>query len=282
MHKPITLFTTLCLVTTLALPVAAQEPPTADTVVATVNGTPITLGHMIAARATLSPEYDNISDQELYNGILQQLVQQSALSQKFKGDLPKNIRLTLENEERSIRAAQMIEAAIADAITEDDIQAQYQQQFGAIEAQKEFNAAHILVKTQSEADAIKTQLDNGADFATLAKEKSIGPSGPQGGELGWFSPGMMVPSFEQTTIALKVGEVSAPVETQFGWHVILLNDTRAQAIPTLEEKRDTIESDLKQNAAIEIISGAADNADVKITEGLEIDPATLRKTELLE
>jgi len=111
----------------------------------------------------------------------------------------------------------------------------------------EFKARHILVETQGEAVNLIKELDGGADFATLAKEKSTGPSGANGGDLGWFSPNQMVAPFSNAVAALADGKFSKePVQTQFGWHVILREDSRKSNPPTLESLRDTIKQRVEQ------------------------------------
>lgn len=289
MQKHLTLMAGAALLVTLAAPSWAQtatdtnaEPPTAETVVATVNGVEITLGHMIVARASLPQQYQQLEDEVLYDGILEQLVQQSALAQNFEGDVPLRITKSLENEERSLLAGEVVEAVLQDAITEEALQELYDRQFGDIDPEEEYNASHILVETEEVALAVKETIDGGADFGATAREKSTGPSGPNGGELGWFGPGMMVPAFEAATIALEVGEVSAPVQTQFGWHIIKLNETRKAEIPTLEDVRADLTQELSQIAAQEAIQNATEAADVQVPADLEIDPAVLKQTDLLE
>ncbi len=283
MQKHLTLIAAALLSVSLSGPLGAQDATeiTGDTVVATVNGEDITLGHLIAARATLPEQFNSADPQDLYNGILQQLIQQTALSQQID-DLPALVALTLENEERSLKAGEAIEAALMDAVTEEDVQAAYDAQFANVEPQEEYNASHILVTSEEEALAIKAELDAGANFADVAREKSTGPSGPNGGELGWFGSGMMVPSFEAAVIALEVGEVSSPIETQFGWHVIILNDARKQAVPTLDDMREELLTGLRNEAAREIITGSVEGQDVVIPEIEGIDPAVLTQRELLE
>lgn len=283
MQKHLTLVAAAMLATQMASPLAAQDSTdlSADTVVATVNGQDITLGHMIAARATLPEQFDQAAPQDLYNGILQQLIQQTALAQRVD-NLPPLVALTLENEERSLKAGEAVEAAMLTAITDEDIQAAYDAQFADAEPQEEYNASHILVETEEDAAAVKEEIEGGAEFAAVAREKSTGPSGPNGGELGWFGPGMMVPSFEAAVIALEVGEVSAPVQTQFGWHVITLNDARKQSVPTLDDVREELMATLRNEAARTIITTAPDGQDVVLSELEGIDPSILTQRELLE
>lgn len=261
---------------------AEATPPTAETVVATVNGVEITLGHMIVARASLPQQYQQLEDKVLYDGILEQLVQQTALAQTFDGEVPIRVRKSIENEQRSLMAGEVVETILQEQITDERLQELYDRQFGDIDPEEEFNASHILVETEEEAKAVKEAIDGGADFAATAREKSTGPSGPNGGELGWFGPGVMVPGFEAAAIALSVGEVSAPVETQFGWHVIKLNETRQADIPTLDAVRDDLTQELSQILAQEAIAAATDGADVKVPVDLEVDPALLKQTDLLE
>ena len=133
----------------------------------------------------------------------------------------------LENEARALRSAVAIDAIIGQSFTDDEIAAAYDENYGNIPAEPEFNASHILVETEGEAKALVASLNNGVDFAELAKEKSTGPSGPNGGELGWFGLGMMVAPFESAGLSMEIGDISAPVQTQFGWHVLILKIGRA-------------------------------------------------------
>ncbi|RVV97874.1 peptidylprolyl isomerase [Mesobaculum littorinae] len=262
---------------------AAQTPAsdvTADTVVATVNGTDITVGHMVVLGERLPEQYQSLPDEVLYDGILEQLIQQTALGAQA-GDPTERTELVLENERRALVAQQVIEEAARTAVTEEAVQAAYEEAFADAEPQTEWNASHILVESEEEAQAIIEELDGGADFATLAEERSTGPSGPSGGELGWFGPGMMVAPFEEAVQALETGEISDPVETQFGWHVLKLNETRQKDAPPLEEVRGEIEQQVQQAAVEALIAEATANVDV--TEGdTQIDPAVIRDSSLFE
>lgn len=279
-HLRLLAFGLVCL--GLTGPVSAQQSNeiSAETVLATVNGENITLGHVIAARATLPQQYDQLSAEALYDGILLQLIQQTALAQTVE-TLPPQVAFTLENEERSLRAGEAVERGLQGAVTDDDVQAAYEESITGFESQEEFNASHILVETEDEAIAVKAELEGGADFAATAREKSTGPSGPNGGDLGWFGTGMMVPSFESAVIALQVGEVSEPVQTQFGWHVIKLNDTRQNTPPTLEESREDIERQLRTEVASNIITSAGENADVTRPEIEGLTPDFVNRLDLI-
>ena len=200
--------------TLLALPALAQDT-TADTVVASVNGTEITVGHMILVRSQLPAEYQSLPADVLFNGIREQLIQQTALSDTVE-ELTGRLQMALDNERRSLLAGVALDRALAEAVTDEAIQEAYDAQFANAEPLQEYNASHILVETEAEAQALVAELAAGADFAELAREHSTGPSGPSGGQLGWFGPGRMVPEFETAVVGLEVGGVSAPVQTQFG------------------------------------------------------------------
>ena len=269
----------LGLVVAMALPAAAQD---ADQVVATVNCTDITVGHLFVARATLPQQFQELPDEVLFNGILEQLVQQTLLAQSFDSELPKRAQLSLENETRSLTAGESLEELFTTVLTPTALQAAYETRFENEEAAEEYNASHILVETEEAALAVKEEIEGGAEFAAVAREKSTGPSGPNGGQLGWFGEGAMVPSFEAAVIALEVGEVSAPVQTQFGWHVIILNETRVQERPTLEDVRAELEDGLRSTALEARIEELTAEAEIDQTGAEGIDPAIIKDLTLVD
>ena len=130
--------------------------------------------------------------------------------------------------------------------TDEQILAEYESQI-QMAPSLQFKARHILVETQGAATDLIAELNGGADFQELAKTHSTGPSGPGGGDLGWFSPNQMVKPFSDAVVALEDGAYStAPVQTSFGWHVILREDSRENEPPTLESVRDTIKQRVEQ------------------------------------
>ncbi|UZD90667.1 peptidylprolyl isomerase [Cognatishimia activa] len=266
----------------LATPAIADDSPNAATVVATVNGNDITLGQMIALRSSLDPQYQSLPDDVLFNGILDQLVQQSLLASTFEGDTPKRVELNLANQRISLLAADVLETLIAEKVDEAAIEAAYLERFADFEGAREYNASHILVETEEEAKAIAEDVRGGADFAATAKEKSTGPSGPNGGQLGWFGPGQMVAPFEAAVETLEVGQVSDPVQTQFGWHVIILNDTRTQEAPALAEVRQEITGEVQRQVIDAEIARVRKAGDVDTSGSEGIDPAILKQDDLLE
>ena len=279
MQKRLNFIAALGLAVTLAMPAQAQD---ANTVVVTVNGTEITVGHMILARATIPEQYQQLPDDVLFEGILKQLVEQTLLAGDFSGDLPKRIALSLENEERSLIAGERVEALLSEALTNEALQEAYTLRFADAVPAQEYNAAHILVETEEEALAIKADLEGGANFATTAKEKSTGPSGPNGGSLGWFGQGAMVPSFEEAVVGLDVGAVSAPVQTKFGWHLIILNETRNGSAPTLDKVRPELEDEIRQAAMAAVIDALTEKAEIDQTGAEGIDPSILSDLSIVE
>ena len=263
-----------------ALPVSAQDSVSADTVLATVNGTEITLGHVISMVSLLPAEYQGLPDNVLFDGLLEQLVQQQVLASVAEGELGRTEQLGLENERRAFLAATYVDRIGSAPVSDEELQAEFDAQFASAGPVKEYNASHILVETQADADAVIAALAEGADFAQVAQERSIGPSGPNGGDLGWFTAGMMVPSFEEAVFALDLGEVSSPVETKFGWHVIVLNDAREQVPPTLDDVRAELEEGLRRarvEAMLQDLTAAATIARPEI----QIDPSVIRDFDLL-
>ena len=279
MQKRLNFIAALGFAVTLAMPAQAQD---ASTVVATVNGKDITIGHMILARTTLPEQYQQLPEGVLFDGILKQLVEQTLLADSFSGELPKRIAISLENEERSLIAGERVEAVLAEALSDEAIQAAYDAKFSDAKPTQEYNASHILVETEEDALAIKAELDGGADFAAAAKEKTTGPSGPNGGSLGWFGKGAMVPTFEAAVVDLDVGAVSAPVKTQFGWHVITLNETRNASAPTLEEERPKLEATLRETALTAAIDMLREKADIDQSGAEGIDPKILSNLSIVE
>jgi peptidyl-prolyl cis-trans isomerase C len=262
-------------------PVLAQDVPDANSVIATVNGTEITLGQMIMARTTLPQQYLSLPDDVLFNGILDQLIQQSVLAQTVGEDTPRRVEIALENERRALLAAAVVDEILAGAVTDDALQQAYDEAFANAEPAREWNASHILVDTEEAAAALIERLNAGEEFAALAQEASSDTSAANGGELGWFESGMMVPDFEAAVVALDVGAVSAPVQTQFGWHVVKLNETRLRDVPTLEEVADQLRPQVERTAVQARLDELTAAATVD-RAGAEIDPALIKNLDLLE
>ena len=294
MRKSVTLAAVLAFSTALAtLPLAAQDTaiaqmPTpvapeggAAAVVATVNGTDITLGHMIVLRANLPAQYQSLPDDVLFKGILDQLVQQAALAQSMDGKTTLRDTLAMENDQRGYLSGTALQSVAGGAVTDEALQKAYDAKFAAAVEAKEYNAAHILVATEDEAKDLKTQIDGGADFADLAKQHSSDGAAANGGDLGWFADGMMVKPFQDAVFAMEVGGVSDPVQTQFGWHLIQLKETRIKAAPSLDDMREELATEIEQAAVEAYIKTITDAATID-RPGEGFDPTLLRDQTLLD
>lgn len=274
-----TSFLAACLVSALPLAALAQD---AGTVVATVDGTPITLGQMIAMKQGLHDQAAaNLPDQALWDLMLDQMIRQTAVAKSGEAAMTPGDEARLEIERRAYLSSRALERVAEVEPTEEEIAATFAKAFGGAEATTEYSAAHILVKTEDEAKAIKAELDGGADFTKLAQEKSTDvASAPGGGALGWFAAEQMVAPFAETVKGMEKGKVSDPVETQFGWHVIRLDDTRIKQPPKLDEVRTQVANQVRRDKVEAEILRLVGAAKVEKTEGL--DPSLLNQTDLLD
>lgn len=251
-----------------------------ETVLASVNGEDITLGNVVSFQSRLSDQYKSMEDSMLFDGILKQLIQQEILSQEIDLAL-KKIRYGLENNIRAFLSNELIEHFSKIDVMEDEIKELYVKFSENYQPTTEYNASHILLETESDAIEILNKLQNGSDFLELAKTYSTGPSGKQGGSLGWFGRGAMVPAFEQAVLLLKVNEVSKPIKTNFGWHIIKVNNIRETSVPSLEDVRGDLVSTIRQNKVETKINKLIDSANV-IYSDLEINHKIIRNESILD
>jgi peptidyl-prolyl cis-trans isomerase C len=156
---------------------------------------------------------------------------------------------------------------VVDATTDEEVKARYDKEIANIPKQEEVHARHILVKTEDEAKAVIAELDGGKDFAAVAKEKSQDSNKDEGGDLGWFGPGRMVPEFEQAAFALEKGAYTkTPVKTQFGFHVIQLEDKRDAPPPALEQVQDQVKQLVMRDKYVALLEKAKKEQPVEITD----------------
>ncbi len=263
---------------------AAPADWTAETVLATVNGRNITLGNLISALSSLPPQYQGLPDEALMTGLLDQLVDQTLLADTVSTDPaedPLAMRIAVENERRGTLASLAVQERVGKPLDPAEVQAAYDARVAALQPAKEWNAAHILVATEEEAKDIKAQLDGGADFAAIAKERSTDPgSGSNGGSLGWFGAGQMVPEFETAVVALQSGQISDPVQSQFGWHIVRLDEIRDSVLPSLDELRPEIENELRQKKLEAELAALRAAATIEKPE-TGVAPAAIRQLDLL-
>jgi peptidyl-prolyl cis-trans isomerase C len=254
------------------LTVTAQTPAFADeaSVIATVNGTPVTEAEISLAEQQLGQQFARLSNDQKRAAALTALIEIKLLAKKAEDDgLDKTDEFKQQMEflrERALHSAE-VDAIISNAVTDEDVRARYDKQIADTPPESEIHARHILVKTEKEARDIIKQLDEGADFQKLAVEHSTGPSGPKGGDLGYFSKGQMVPAFENAAFALDVGQYTKdPVQTQFGWHVIEVEDKRAKQPAAFDEVKDQIRNTLMREAYVEAVGKMRDAATIEIND----------------
>ena len=228
---------------------AKAQEPNLNTIVATVNDTTLTVGHVLDIKRRLPDQYQNVGSDILFTNIVDQLVQQQILASSFKKD-PEWVSITMENERRNILSTIIIDDISEKAVSDEILKTAYLQKYDKNKEGKEYKASHILVDTMEKAKGLVRLLEGGASFGELAKEYSIGPSGPGGGDLGWFKKGQMVKPFETAVLDMEIGTYSRPVQTQFGFHLIQLDGRRKILPPKFEDVRGNLEIEL-QNLAID-------------------------------
>ncbi|HQT65989.1 MAG: peptidylprolyl isomerase [Rhodospirillales bacterium 20-60-12] len=231
---------------TPASPAAAPKDP----VVATVNGTPIHLTQVVAAADSLPAQLQQLPPAQLYPLLVDRLVdEQALLIAANKTDLAKqpDVQLAMKQAADQQLENAYLASKVKPMVTDAAIEALYEKDYADKTGPEQVQARQILVKTQAEAQSIIAQLEKGADFATLAQKDSIDPGAKDGGELGWFSKDEMVPAFADAAFALKPGTYTkTPVQTQFGWHVILNEGERQAPPPPLADVKGKIQQQLAQ------------------------------------
>ena len=254
-------------------PATPPAPPPIDpkAVVATIGGEQIVEADLGFEAQQLGDQLQQIPQDQIRAVLLSQvivgkLIAQEAKSQKL--DQSDDYKLFLPYLADEV-LAQSLQNKVNSSVTQDEIKAEYDKEIAAMPAQDEIHAEHILLDKNDLAKAqdLKKQLDAGADFATLAKANSIEPGAAQsGGDLGYFTADKMVPEFAKAAFALKVGEVSDPVQTQFGWHIIKVLDRRPAAKPTIDQLGPDIAKSLAQTKFQALLQGLLKAATVDIPD----------------
>ncbi len=238
-----------------------------EEIVAKVNGTPITRAQLDYFASELGDRLNRLSAEERNKILIEQMIARHLIAQAAeKRKLEKTEEFTSRQSFYRLRALQEVylSQVIEATITEAALKKTYQEGLAKLEPEVEIHARHILVKTEEEAKSVAKELAGGKDFIELAKVKSIGPSNVKGGNLGYFGKGQMVPAFAKAAFALKAGEVSAPVKTRFGWHLIKVEDVRKKPAPTFEAIRDSMRLALLRNQAIDTVKKLRDEAKIEI------------------
>ena len=236
-------------------------------IVATVNGHEIRQSNVAAAFARLPEQYQQIPVDSLYPQLLQQLVTNHLLEVAGRAlDLHKDEKVLAQIRDFESAAIQQayIQLKIAEQVTEESINSVYEETYGSADGPEEVRASHILVETEEKGMELLKQLAGGADFAQLARDHSTGPSGPRGGDLGYFTRESMVEEFSAVAFSLEIGATGPdPVKTQFGWQIIKVIDKRRQPPPDLEESQARIQDLLTREFVTAHMSELRANAEIK-------------------
>ena len=258
----------LLLFTTVAFPVLAEE--TADPVVAKVGGVEILKSEIDLAVTGLDPQLANLPDAQkrvaaLSSVIDIKLLAADASKEGLQDDATFKQRIAYLTD-RELHNA-YFKKHVVDAVTPDEVKARYEAEIAKIDPQDEVRARHILVKTEDEAKAVIADLDGGKDFVELAKEKSTDPNKSEGGDLGFFGKGRMVPEFEAVAFTLEPGTYTKePVKTQFGFHVIKVEEKRKQQPPALEQVEGQVRQIVMRDKYVELLEKAKADAGVEIAD----------------
>jgi len=224
-------------------PMPSPMPP-GSTVVARVDGTELHLSDVESAQQSLPPKVQKLPLAQIYPMLLDRLVDGMLITEagrKDHLDQDPELQLRLKRYEDRLVQEAYLNRAIKDAESEDRLKARYQTFVKEKAAREEVHARHILVKTEAEAKSVIGELDKGADFADLAKKHSTDPGGSSGGDLGYFGHDDMVKEFADAAFALPAGQYTKePVKTEFGWHVIKVEDHRVSTPPSFEEARQEV------------------------------------------
>lgn len=250
------------------IPSFAQE--TKETVIARVNGVELTDRELALAEVDLLEQFAKAPADQRRAMILNALLDIKVLAlaaeeagladeANFKAQMSFNRARALHNN--------YFQSNALNVITEEDLQKRYDIEVKSIPVQPEVRARHILVEKEEDAKAIIAELDGGADFIELAKAKSTGPSGPQGGDLGYFGRGQMVPEFEAAAFDLKKGTYTKePVKSQFGYHIIFKEDQRDSQPPSFEQVKGQIRQALAREKYFLLTQGARAKFEVEILD----------------
>jgi len=242
-----------------------------DPVAATVDGYEIHLSDVVDARELLPQQMQGQPMRVVYPMLLDSLINSRLAAKKARelglDDAPEfKSRMARISEQLLERA--LLTKHIEENLTDELLQERYVTYSERLKGQEEVHARHILVKAEDEAKDLIVKLQAGEDFAALAKEHSTGPSGPEGGDLGWFGPGRMVPAFETAAMVLATGDfTAAPVRTQFGWHVIKVDERRPVKVPSFE--------DAKSNLANEVLGELGQAMMDDLRKGVKVDKVDL-------
>ncbi|MFZ1108949.1 MAG: peptidylprolyl isomerase [Rhodomicrobium sp.] len=251
----------------VALAFSAQFAQAAP--VARVNGTDITEAELAFAEAEVGAEIAGLPIESRRRVLVEYLVEAHLFAEeagKSKLGAGKDFEDRLAYYKLRAMRDTFYEKRVREAVTEAQARTAYDEQIAKVKPEAEVRARHILVKTEQEAKDLIAQLKGGADFAELAKKSTDGPSSTTGGDLGYFSRGQMVKAFEDAAFALEPGQISAPVQSDYGWHVIKVEDKRNRPVPSFDEVKDQITASLIQTQLRDVVGKLRSSAKVEIVD----------------
>ena len=277
-HRSTQCFRASLVALALATSIVLSHAQDASSVVAKVGDREITNADLDQAVQRLGQQFASVPPPQRRARILDALIDFTVLAQKAEADgLDKTdeVQRTLQYLRMQALHNAWFTSKVEPKITDADVKAKYDEQVAAATPEQEVHARHILVKTEEEARAIIKELDGGADFVTLAKDKSTGPSGPKGGDLGFFGKGRMVPEFEKAAFTMKPGEYTKePVKTQFGFHVLKVEASRDVPLPTFEASKAQIRQLLLSQAYTNEIKSGRESQKIEVLDKSLIMPST--------
>jgi peptidyl-prolyl cis-trans isomerase C len=238
-----------------------------DPVIATVDGHEIRRSELEAAQRGLPEQYRQVPLQLIYGPLLDRVIDAQLLSDEAERSAVAEdgeVQEQLARARAQVLRDALVERKLEEGITEEKLRERYEQsKQGADFTHEEVQARHILLPSEEEAKAVIEQLQSGADFGELAKDKSIGPSAEAGGDLGFFRREQMVPEFAEAAFAMDVGAISeAPVQTQFGWHVINVVDKR-KVEPTFAESEPQLREEVARDIVTALLEGLRGGAKIE-------------------
>jgi peptidyl-prolyl cis-trans isomerase C len=259
---------------------APSAAPAADPVVAVVNGQPIRLSDVKAAQANLPQQYRGLPLERIYPALLDQMVDaklQVGEARKAKLQDSDAFRKRLAGLEDRLLQEQYLTQEIEKRVTPKVLKEAYDKKIRDLPPEEEVKARHILVADEAAAKSVIEDLKKGGDFEKIAKDKSTDKaSGAQGGDLGWFKKADMVKEFAEAAFMLKKGETTPePVKSQFGFHVIRLDDRRAAQPPSMEDMEEELRAELSREAYGQMMEGLRKDAKV---EKFNMDGSKLPET----
>ena len=247
-------------------PALAADP--ADPVVATVNGQDIKQSDVVAMQQTI-PQLRQVPIEMVFDQLLDHLISTRLIVAEARKENLQNdpeVKARLQEMETQILQQIYLKKAVEPKLTEEALRKRYEEQAKTQPVKEEVHARHVLLPSEDEAKAVIAELDKGKSFEDVAKEKSKGPSATTGGDLGYFTKDEMVPEFADVAFKLKPGEYTkAPVKTQFGWHVIKVEDKRTAPPAKFEDVKDELKEQMAEEIATKLVEQLRTKADVKKT-----------------